>query len=273
MRLEILLSCMHQKDDSIVHNSGITGDVLVINQCDWDDDRTYPTLTGTARILSTKDRGLTKSRNLAIETSEADVCLLCDDDESFVADYEKRILHAYRTVPEADLIIFKMCNQPTPFRDQIKELRFPWIMSVSSWQISFRRESLIRTGVRFDELLGAGTGNGAEEELKFLMDCRRAGLKIIYVPTQIASVWQTESTWFDGFNRQFFINRGATTRYILGAVPAFFYGIYYVIKNRNKCRKYLSPFRAFCALLKGMKENKVSRQRKALNQQQKGSKG
>ena len=273
MRLEILLSCMHQKDDSIVRNSGITGDVLVVNQCDREDERSYLTPTGTARFLSTKDRGLTKSRNLAIETTDADICLLCDDDESFVSDYEKRILHAYRTVQEADLIIFKMCNQPTPFRDQIKELRFPWIMSVSSWQISFRRESLMRTGVRFDELMGAGTGNGAEEELKFLMDCRRAGLKIFYVPTEIASVWQTESTWFDGFTRQFFINRGATTRYILGFIPAFFYGIYYVIKNHSKYRKNLTPFQAFGALLKGMKENKIARQRKALDQEQKGPKG
>ena len=272
MKLEILLSCMHQKDDTLVRNSGITGDVLVINQCAREDDQSYLTQTGTARIISTKDRGLTKSRNLAIETTDADVCLLCDDDESFVADYEKRILHAYRTVPEADLIIFKMCNQPTPFRDQIKELRFPRIMNVSSWQISFRRESLMRTGVRFDELLGAGTGNGAEEELKFLMDCRRAGLKIFYVPTQIASVWQTESTWFDGFTRQFFINRGATTRYILGFVPAFLYGIYYVIKNHSKYRKNLTPFQAFGALLKGMTENKVTHQRKALEQTKKGSK-
>ena len=271
MKLELLLSCMHQKDDSLVHNSGITGDVLVINQCDREGDRSYLTKHGTARIISTKARGLTKSRNQAIETSDADICLLCDDDESFVADYEKRILHAYRKVPDADLIIFKMCNQPTPFRDQIRELRFPWIMSVSSWQISFRRESLMRTGVRFDELLGAGTGNGAEEELKFLMDCRRAGMKIVYVPTEIASVWQTESTWFDGFTRQFFINRGATTRYILGAVPALLYGVYYVIKNHPKYRDNMTPLQAMGALITGIRENKVSRQRKALERKQKGS--
>ena len=272
MKLEILLSCMHQTDDSVVRNSGITGNVLVINQCDREDDCSFPTQNGTARILSTKDRGLTKSRNLAIETSDADICLLCDDDESFVADYEKRILHAYRTVPEADLIIFKMCNQPTPFRDQIRELRFPWIMSVSSWQISFRRDSLMHTGVRFDELLGAGTGNGAEEELKFLMDCRRAGLRIVYVPTTIASVWQTESTWFDGFTKQFFINRGATTRYILGFFTAFFYGIYYVIKNHAKYRDNMTMFQAMGALLRGMRENKVTRQRKALEKEKKGPK-
>ncbi len=32
------------------------------------------------------------------------------------------------------------------------------------------------------------SGNGAEEELKFLLDCQRAGLRIYYVPTGIAAV-------------------------------------------------------------------------------------
>ena len=33
MKLEILMSCMHQADDSLVQKSRITGDVLVVNQC------------------------------------------------------------------------------------------------------------------------------------------------------------------------------------------------------------------------------------------------
>ena len=262
MKLEILMSCMHQTDDSLIHRSGITGDVLMINQCDRNGTAVYPTAKGTARILSTTDRGLTRSRNLAIRSSEADICLLCDDDEQFVADYEQRILDTYRRLPEADVIIFKMVGRPASFSDQIQRLRFPKTMKVSSWQISFRRENL--NGVRFDELLGAGTGNGAEEELKFLLDCQRAGLKIYYAPVEIASVGQTASTWFEGFNETFFINRGATTRYILGAPLALVYGVYYVIKKRSLYTRQLTPAQAMKALLKGMKENKVTRQRKAL---------
>lgn len=263
MRLEILLSCMHQNDDALVHRSGITGDVLIINQCDRNDDVIFSTTNGTARMISTTTRGLTRSRNQAIETSKADICLLCDDDEHFVADYEQTILNAYRDLPDADVIIVKMLDRPASFPDRIMRLKFPQIMKVSSWQISFRREGLMRSGVRFDELLGAGTGNGAEEELKFLLDCQRAHLKIYYVPIAVASVGQTESTWFQGFTEEFFINRGATTRYILGAPLAFLYGIYYVLKKRKMYASCLTPPQALSALLKGMKENKITHLRNA----------
>ena len=64
MTLEVLLSCMHQEDDSLVHQSGITGDVVVINQCSRTDYREYPTQYGLARMYSTTERGLTRSRNM-----------------------------------------------------------------------------------------------------------------------------------------------------------------------------------------------------------------
>lgn len=212
MKLEILMSCMHQSDDALIQRSAITGDAVVINQCDRDGYTEYDTPNGRARMFFTKQRGLTKSRNAAIEKSEADICLLCDDDEVFVPGYEAKMIDAYEKLPQADVIIIKMVNRPPSFADETIRLRFPKTMKVSSWQISFRRDSLVRTGVRFDELLGAGTGNGAEEELKFLRDCEKAGLQIWYVPVEIASVGQTESTWFQGFTEQFFVNRGATTR-------------------------------------------------------------
>lgn len=114
-------------------------------------------------------------------------------------------------------------------------------MKVSSWQISFRRARILDAGVRFDELMGAGTGNGAEEELKFLTDCEKAGLRIYYVPALIASVAQTESTWFHGYTETFFENRGATTRYILGSCLAALYAVYFVIRKRSLYRDSISP--------------------------------
>lgn len=259
------MSCMHQDDDSLVRSSCITGDVLVINQCDRNAEAVYSTPQGTARMISTTERGLTKSRNLAIANSKADICLLCDDDEKFLPDYERTILQAYQDFPQADVLAFKILDQPKTLPDRILRLRFPKLLNVSSWQISFRRESLLKNGVRFDELLGAGSGNGAEEELKFLLDCQRAGLKIWYIPTAIASVGQGDSTWFHGFDQEFFYNRGATTRYILGAPLAFAYGVFYVIKKFPKYRNKLTHAQAMGALLKGMKDNKVFHQRKALD--------
>jgi glycosyltransferase involved in cell wall biosynthesis len=263
MKLEVLVSCMHQKDDALVARSNITGNVLVINQCDTEDYKEYPTKKGIAKIYSTCERGLTKSRNMAIEKSDADICMLCDDDEVFCDDYAQKIICAYKNFPQADVIIFKMVNRPCSLGNAPKRIKFPKTMKVSSWQISFKKESLIKTGVRFDPLLGAGTGNGAEEELKFLLDCQKAGLKIYFVPQEIASVGQTQSTWFSGFNEQFFINRGATTRYILGFFPACLYAIYYIIKKHGEYGRQISLFKATKAIFRGIIENKISKEKVA----------
>lgn len=260
MKLDVLMSCMHQTDHSLVEKSCITSDAVVINQCDREGECRFETEKGSVLWIDSAKRGLTKSRNMAIAASDADVCLLCDDDEVFAPDYADRILDAYDKLPEADIIIFKMIGRPSAFPDRIMELKFPAIMHVSSWQISFRRVRLIEAGVRFDELMGAGTGNGAEEELKFLTDCRKARLRIFYVPVEIASVAQAESTWFKGFDETFFYNRGATTRYILGWPMAMAYGLYYVLRKKDMYASDIAPAKAMMAILKGIRDNKISKE-------------
>ena len=264
MKLEILMSCMHQVDDTLIRTSCIYGDAVVVNQCDTDGFSQYPTREGVARIFSTQQRGLTKSRNMAIRNSDADVCLLSDDDEVFVPDYVEKVLGAYESLPQADVIIFKMENREPSFPDRIMRLRFPKTMKVSSWQISFRRQRLLDAGVWFDELMGAGSGNGAEEELKFLTDCEKAGLQIWYVPETIAAVAQQSSTWFEGFTERFFEDRGATTRYILGAPLACAYGVYYVVKKRHMYAETIAPAQAMKAILRGIRENKITKQARQL---------
>ncbi len=260
MTLEILLSCMHQSDDALIRRSHITGDVLAINQCDREGEAIFPTPHGTARMVHTTQRGLTRSRNRAIESAVGDICLLCDDDEVFVEGYENAILSAWEKLPQADLVIFKMTNRTPSFSEKVQPLRFPKTMKVSSWQISFRREALLASGVRFDTLLGAGTGNGAEEELKFLLDCERAGLKIYYAPVAIASVAQEASTWFSGFDARFFENRGATTRYILGAPLACAYALYYVARKKEMYRATIPPRAVLAATFRGIRENPIGKQ-------------
>ena len=263
MKLEILLSCMHQTDARVIEKSNITGDVVVVNQCDKNDYFEEKTKNGLVRFFSTTERGLTKSRNMAIDKSNADICLLCDDDEVFVDLYEQKIIKAHEKLPFADVIIFKMVNRPPSFEDKVIRLKFPKTLKVSSWQISFKKESLKKAGVRFDTLLGAGSGNGAEEELKFLTDCEKAGLKIYYVPEEIASVERTQSTWFNGFDAAFFENRGATTRYILGLWLSLLYAFYYVLRKRNEYKADISMRQALYHILKGIKNNKITKQKRS----------
>lgn len=258
MKLEILMSCMHQVDDHLIRDSMIKGDVLMVNQGDLEKYEEYKTPNGVARILSTKQRGLTKSRNMAIDNAKGDICLLCDDDERFVNGYEKIIISSYQKFSQADIIVFKMVNRP-PVTYKARRIYFPFTLKVSSWQISFKRSVINQAGIRFDTNLGAGTGNGGEEELKFLLECQKAGLKIYSVPEEIAEVAQNQSTWFNGFTQEFFENRGATTRYILGFGMASIYAVYYLIFKYSKYKNHITFFQATRAIFRGIVENKIVR--------------
>ena len=94
MTLEVLLSCMHQKDFSLVEASRLTGDVLIINQCDREDFAQVPTKTGTARMFSTRDRGMTRSRNCSQERM-CQTCRIGWTGRISVVNISTKIVHAY----------------------------------------------------------------------------------------------------------------------------------------------------------------------------------
>ena len=75
MVLEILIPCMHQKDFSIISKTGITGNVLLINQCDKNDYQISTSELCLVRMVSTTEWELSGSRNLSIRESQAEyVC-------------------------------------------------------------------------------------------------------------------------------------------------------------------------------------------------------
>lgn len=261
-KTEILLSCMFLSDSKeMIKRSHITSDTVIINQCDEENYKEENICNALLRTFSVTDRGLTKSRNLAISKSQADICIICDDDEIFNKGYEKAVLSAYDALPDADIIIFDMVDRPLKWGNSIKRLGYIDLMSVSSWQITFRREKLLASGVLFDENMGAGSGNGAEEEFRFLTQCRKAKLRIYHYPFRLASVAQTQSTWFKGFDEEFFVNRGNTTRYIMGLPLSVLYAAYYAFAKRKQLSG-MSMLRAFSYTVKGIKENRLTKLKK-----------
>ena len=261
-KTEILLSCMFLSDsEEMIKRSHITSDTVIINQCDEENYKEENICNALLRTFSVTDRGLTKSRNLAISKSQADICIICDDDEIFNDGYEKAVSSAYDALPDADIIIFDMVDRPLKWGNSIKRLGYIDLMSVSSWQITFRREKLLASGVLFDENMGAGSGNGAEEEFRFLTQCRKAKLRIYHYPFRLASVAQTQSTWFKGFDEEFFVNRGNTTRYIMGLPLSVLYAAYYAFAKRKQLSG-MSMLRAFSYTVKGIKENRLTKLKK-----------
>lgn len=254
--LEILLSCMYEKDYSIIAASNIKTNASIINQCDRNSKHTINLSAGKyASWINSTERGLSKSRNMAIRNSQADICLLADNDEFFDDDCEAKILAAYAELPDADIIVFNLSNKVTKLKPHIYRLKRLEMLRVCSWQITFKRQEIVDNELAFDIKLGAGTGNGAGEENKFLLDCYDKGLKIYHVPVNIAVMKDNESTWFTGYDEDFFYKRGMTTRYILGFGLSVLYAFYYLIMNYKHFKETISLITAGKQLLSGIINN------------------
>ena len=215
MKLQVLLSAMFLEDAGYVDSLNIDGDAVVINQCDREKEYTYTrkSLRGSDQCITyveTKERGLSRSRNMAIDRSSADVCILCDNDVEYLPDYEMRIKDGFSRHPDADLIVFyiKRKEKPVPNYSRAKRMGYLSVLKIFSPEIAFKKESI--RGIRFDERFGAGSGRYLMgEENIFLYDCLKKGLKIYYEPVIIANLREEESTWFKGYDKDFFISRGA----------------------------------------------------------------
>lgn len=220
MRVEVLISAMNLADISIAKETNCSTDVLIINQTDKDDY--YESSSDKLiRMISTKERGLSNSRNMAIKNAQGDFCLICDDDEELVDDYETIIVEAFNNIPDADIIAFDMqkktLNNSHPRYTKIinygasKKARIaPRYKTYASVQLAFRRKKIQEHGILFDPRFGAGSGIiSAGDETVWQNEAKKRGLKIYYVPKLICYVKQEQSQWFHGLNEKYYYDLGA----------------------------------------------------------------
>lgn len=255
-QVEVLVSAMYQKDLSILEKTGITTDALLINQCDEEREVEETREKGTWRAIFTKDRGLSRSRNLALDHATSPICLICDDDESLLPSYDKTIEKAFARYPDAAIIAFQVLREGKTYSSKPCRVGYIRSLKIASWQIAFRPDRIRKAGICFDTNFGSGTPRGAGEENIFLFDCLRAGLKIRYVPECIGSVAQKESRWFHGFDKTYFLNRGAIIKRMMGSFFGFLYCVYFALTKFSRYRKKCSFFGAMKWMCQGMGEVK-----------------
>ena len=209
---EVLLSAMFLEDESYIDTLNIHTDCVVINQCDRTQKKhtVRDTSKGPVNVtyVETTQRGLSRSRNMAIAHAKGPVCILCDNDVEYVDGYDGIINRAFDTY-DADVIVFfvKRPERQVPVFRRPKRMGYLSVLKIFSPEIAFRTDSI--RGIRFNESFGAGARFFQGEENLFLYDCLKLGKKIVYVPEMIAQVRPEPSTWFKGFDEDFFVARGA----------------------------------------------------------------
>ncbi len=259
MGLQVLLSAMYLAGEEYIDTLNITTDAVVINQCDRevkrDTERTgIDGKLHRIRYIETEQRGLSRSRNMAISEADSDICILCDNDVEYLPDYEKSILEGFARHPDADLIIFyiKRKEKPVPNYPRAKRMGYLSVLKIFSPEIAFKRNSI--GGICFDERFGAGSGQYIMgEENIFLYDCLKKGLKIWYEPVQIAALREEESTWFRGYDEVFFVSRGAD----YAAMSRWFSYILiwqFALRKRSEYGKEMNMRDALKHMFKGRRE-------------------
>ncbi len=248
---------MHLDSEAYIDTLNIHTDCVVINQCDRQCEkkvvRDTPEGTVNVTYIETTQRGLSKSRNMAISKASGDVCILCDNDVEYVKDYDRIIDDAFLKYSDADVIVFfiKRPERQRPIFDSPRKMGYLSVMKIFSPEIAFRREGI--KGISFNESFGAGAKYRMGEENLFLYECLKRGKKIVYVPEMIAAVRSVESTWFQGYDRDFFISRGAN--YAAMSRP-FSFGliIQFALRKKALYSDNMSTKEALSAMFCGRKE-------------------
>lgn len=215
--LQVLVAAMEQTDHTLLEKMHLESDALIGNQC--------PLSAKKAEVESFMkngfhytyytfpERGVSLNRNTILMRAKADIVLFADEDLVYEKGYQDKILKAYQRFPKADLILFnvrkargKEAFQNTVTREgtvgRLRASRF------GTYCISARLEKLRQKNLYFHLWFGGGSSYQSGEDTLFLQDCLRHHLKIYACTDTIGCVKHEKSTWFFGYNREYFFQKG-----------------------------------------------------------------
>ncbi len=255
MKLEILMSAMHQTDFTLFERCKCKTDMLIINQTDHEGYDEKNIEGCRVRMYSTTQRGLSRSRNMALVHAAGDICLFADDDCVMYDGYENMVTDAFGRNPQATVIAFNY-SDPNKRSHKSKKIttegRASRYKSFSSVSLAFKRETVMKKGIWFNVNLGAGSGFITQgEETLWEDELRSNGLLLYQCPQIITEVQQQNSTWFEGYNEKYFYNLGAVLALRYNWFLRHIYQFYYPLRLRGDAS--LSVFQQLKFMMAGMK--------------------
>lgn len=184
-------------------------------------------------MYSYPEKGISKSRNRLIEHATGDIGIITDDDISFMPNYEALLEEAYLQNPDADVITFNTKKGTEVLGFPIaKKHNLYTIMTIASFQISFKTETIHKLGLTLDENFGLGARYKAGEENIFLHDCLKHHLKVIHIPI-ILNEHPDEATTGEKWDQALVEAKGAFSYRILKGFHWIFLLYFVALKHRN----------------------------------------
>lgn len=195
VNLEILVSTMNRTDLSFLEpmfpGRKLVGfHLLIINQTT--KDKILKSEFPNIRVINSFERGLSKSRNLALKNSIGEVALLADDDMVYLPEFDRLIASAFDRHPAAALIGFQLLGKGgAPFKKYLDREREIGSLknepSLSSCEIAFKPAIFKQHEIFFNEYFGLGANFPSGEETLLMQEILTKKLLIFHCPVAIGT--------------------------------------------------------------------------------------
>lgn len=269
MKLEVLVSAMHADVAELAQKMQLQTEAIIINQCDEYATEQFTIFDAEGNMREVKaysfcERGIGLSRNNALLRAGGEISLFSDDDIIYENGYEKRILDEFAAHPTADVLLFNVSvneKRRTYYNTDFHRVRWYNCGRYPAYAIAIKTEKMHAKNLTFSLLFGGGARYSNGEDSLFLVDCLKAGLKVYASPVLIGKEEERDSgsTWFSGYNRKFFYDRGVLYHYLYGKM-AKIWGVRFLLKNKSVMCKEVTFKQAYRWLKEGIRFAKTGKE-------------
>lgn len=227
VQLEILIATMNRTNFDFLKSMFSKNDftdlhLLIINQTSPGTE--LVSTHDNIRVINSYEKGISKSRNLAIANAQGKYCLITDDDVLFETKFYERIISGHQNL-NAEIITFQTRTtkgRPYWSYPQNGDLSKSLLSKVLSIEISFKREQIQKAQITFNELFGLGAEFEDSESYLFLREALlERNLTGKHIPEVIAVHPEVSSS--DDVTSDRYIHARAALNYKLYGRFSYFY--------------------------------------------------
>jgi len=240
MEIEILISTFGNGIEKIkLPNNESFIKYLIIHQNYYGFEVPKQLIRKDVRVIQSKSKGLSKSRNIAIRHSKSDLIMIMDDDVAISTD---KIYNALTVIQNFNFANVYTLIHHSKVQGQIKKFkkRLTYffhnqfsLSSVSSIDIVMNASFLKKTGIVFDEDFGLGSPTPTGEEYIFLCDLLKE-TKILNIPISVGVHDGLSSGHRNKYTKKFFTDKKRVFIRNFGLVGYLIFFLFFINSLRKR---------------------------------------
>lgn len=211
--------------------------ILIVNQTEENNLLHSDFLS--VRVINSFEKGLSKSRNLALNNAKGKIVLLTDDDVVFEAEFQRKIIDSFNKIPKATAITFCIKNDKGDLfkkypKHQKKLTSKLDVFQYMSVEIVLNMTIIHQLNCKFDEDFGLGSRFPLNEENIFMVDLLKSKQSLFFVPKVILSHPANVSDTKANFRDKYYIQGAFLARiYDETNIIYLFAKLFFDIKQRK----------------------------------------